>query len=142
MGKANINGQEITFNDDYSFGNFSNQDLAHFDDLRDMVIYSSQFYWEKPNSRPFPAQATGLTFINCNLDNIVMPPDAIIQNCSQRNFKDQNDGEDWFVDGNGLPTAPINLQLYLDLGVSTNPADIPSHPLSQSILISAEQNKG
>lgn len=142
MGTVNINGQEIEYNDDYSFCDFSNQDLAHFPDLKDITIYSSQFYWEKPNSIPFAEYSTGITFVKCNLDNVIVPPRSILISSSNRKFKNQNDGEDWFLDDNGSPMFPINRQLYISLGLSINPLDIPARPMGESILMLTMAGEG
>lgn len=89
---------------------------------------------ETPNAQMLPANLTGVTFIACNLDNVFIPPGNNLQNCSNRLFKVQNDGEDWLVDAQHNALQPLHPQQYIDLGLSVSPSALPAKPIGQSII--------
>lgn len=129
MGKVLVDDRTVEYSDEWSFKNFSNLDLHHLIRLHDVVIYESSFYWERPDSEPFPSWATGITFVKCNLDNIVIPPDAIVIDCTTRRFEVQNDLRDWEIDENGDPIKVMGEKAWIKQGYSVDPADIPDEPL-------------
>ena len=87
-------------NEQFSFKSFVNQSVRdHYSTEQlspGIVIYRSSFYHEVPNSKSFPDDMTGVMFIDCNLDNVVLPPGNYTVNCSQKVFKDI-DGIDQFL---------------------------------------------
>jgi hypothetical protein len=60
----------------------------------------------------FPPDMTGVTFIECNLDNCYIPLGNFVSDegtgCSKRRIKVQNDGFDWIIDVDGNPIEPVN----------------------------------
>ena len=72
------------------------------------IIESSCFSQEMPDSHIFPEKMKGVTFRRCNLDNVYIPPGNTVENCSQRRFKAQDDGEDWLVDENNKPLSLLS----------------------------------
>jgi hypothetical protein len=96
----------VEFDDEFSFKNFANQSLKD-KDLNGKTIYSSLFYWEEPDSSPFPENMTGVTFVKCNLDNVVIPEGNAAVECSNRRFQKQEDGFDWVIDENGNPVERL-----------------------------------
>lgn len=134
MGVVKLSGIEIEYDDEWSFKNFVNQDLHHLTQIHDVIIYSSQFYWEKPDSNPFPSWAKNLTFIKCNLDNIIIPNDSVVIQCSQKRFESQNDLNDWEIDSDDNPVRPVIYQVFEKLGLDIpHPDDIPEEPVTAPI---------
>jgi len=87
----------------YSFNDFTGANLSGKTDMFDIEIRSSCFSQEKPDSNIFPQNMSGVTFINCNLDNCIIPAGNAVIDCSQRRFKAQDDGFDWLIDKNNNP---------------------------------------
>ena len=68
-------------------------------ELQKGIIIGTCFYQpERPNSDIFPAGMTGVTFKNCNLDNVLVPPGNTIIGGCHRQIKAQNDWSDWILD--------------------------------------------
>ena len=76
-------------------------------DMTDIEIRGSCFSQEKPDTRIFPSDMVGVTFINCNLDNCIIPEGNFIIDCSQKKFKVQSDGKDWILDENYKPVEVL-----------------------------------
>lgn len=92
-----------------------------------------------PYKHIFPESMTGVTFRRCNLDNVYIPPNNTVDSdCCHRRIKIQNDLMNWIVDENGDPVEPFNKADYIRLGVSIDPADIPTKPLERPILHTVE----
>ena len=104
MGKLllDIQGEDrwVEFDDEYSFKDFTNQDMSECD-LNGKTIYSSSFYHETPGTPTFSSTMTGAAFIKCNLDNVIVPEGNSVIECSERCFKAHTDGRDWEVDEYG-----------------------------------------
>lgn len=100
-------GQEYTISEKYSYKTMQGYDLTSATDMDNIVIYSSSFYREVPNSVVFPSGLTNTTFIKCNLDNCVIPAGATLIDCSTRKFQAQEDGYDWLLDESNQPYARI-----------------------------------
>ena len=98
--------QEITFDDEYSFKNHAGGNLAEAD-LNGKTIYASTFASEQPGTQVFHPEIIGVTFIKCNLDNVVIPDGNTLIECSTKRFKAQDDGYDWIVDENNVPVERI-----------------------------------
>lgn len=126
----NYNGQNYNCSDDYSFKDFTS--TVYFrENLSNIVIYASCFICEKPDHPLFQGTLTNVTFIKCNLDNVLIPQGAILIDCTQRRFLVQNDLRDWEVDGDNVPIKVINEKFWIQQGFSVNPADIPNKPLNK-----------
>lgn len=120
----NFEGTNYTLNDAYSFKDFTNRSLADRV-IRNTVVYGSCFLHETPDSVTFAANMSGVTFIKCNLDNVIIPAGNTIISCSQRRFKVQNDLRDWEVSALNVPLSLINQSHWAELGFSVLVSDIP-----------------
>lgn len=103
--KVPIDGIDLEMDDEWSFKNFTNQILGDAD-LSGKVIYSTLFYSETPNTKIFPDDMTGVTFIKCNLDNIIIPEGNTLIESSNISFKAQDDGRDWILE-DGQPVEVL-----------------------------------
>lgn len=116
----------ITFNDKYSYKDFTGKTLLSATDLEGITIYGSCFSQETPDTQVFPNNLIKITFVNCNLDNVfLVKPGWIIVGGTQRRFKVQNDLRDWEIDTNGIPVKVLNEEYWMINRFSVNPADIP-----------------
>lgn len=127
----------------WSYKTFTNQNFfgKDADEFNGKEICASSFYNENPNSNIFPVGMKSVTFIRCNLDNLVISANNTLIDCSTRSFKVQNDLEDWIIDGGNNPIEPFTKQRFIDLGISTNPVNIPMTKLSEAVTITADKNK-
>lgn len=126
----------------YSHGDFTMQDLSDHDPAGfEGDIIGSCFYQEKligaNNSyiSIFPNGMTGANFIGCNLTNVSVPVGNTYTQCVKYRAKEQNDREQWLVNSDGVPLAPIRDAAYDSKGISKDPADIPAELMDQSILM-------
>lgn len=118
----------------YSFQDFTGKKLLDADDLNDVVIIGSCFYQVclvdhegEPLMHIFPEDMRGATFIECNLDNVYVPPgNTVDSSCSRLKAKYMNDGENWILDDNLAPVEPVRKTSLLALGENVDPARIPS----------------
>jgi hypothetical protein len=106
MGVNEYNGQPIVYDDEFSLKNFSGQSFEK--DLSGLTIFTSNFAQEIPDTQVFSPKMTGATFVNCNLDNVLIPPGNTVIGGTQRRYQAQSDGQDWIVDANNVPTEPLN----------------------------------
>ncbi len=125
-------GEIIQMSDKYSGKNFSKVDLTHDAGLEQGTnIYGSNFYKEariddvNPVKEIFPIGMRGVTFYNCNLDNVFVPPFNTVIGGSNRKIKVQNDGEDWILDNAFKPVEPMDIERRKEFDVSFDPKDIP-----------------
>lgn len=91
----------------YSYKDFTGQNLR-LHNIEQEIIERSCFSQEKPDMKIFPDDMKGKTFLNCNLDNVFIPPGNITKDCSQRRFMAQDDGYDWILDENNNPIERVN----------------------------------
>lgn len=88
-------------NEKYSYKDFLNVDLSELpaEEFNNTTIIGSCFYQPgKKKAKIFPGKMDGVTFINCNLDNVKLPNgNTVGKGCSNRNIECL-DGEDWVVD--------------------------------------------
>ncbi|MHA2136254.1 MAG: hypothetical protein ACW99J_20530, partial [Candidatus Thorarchaeota archaeon] len=76
----------------------------------------------------------------CNLDNVKLPfGNTYNETCCKRKIKAQNDLEDWFVDSAHKPVEPMRKADYLRLGISVDPADIPTEKMTEPIVSKTEK---
>lgn len=117
----------------YSVKNYSGKN-ANFlknepiKDLQEGIIIGTSFYQaERPNSDIFPSGMTGVTFKNCNLDNVLVPVGNTIIGGSHRQIKAQKDWQDWILNPITLePVEPINQKQRIAKGLSIDPQDLPT----------------
>ncbi len=122
---------------EYSHKDFTGQHLSHRKDMSNQVIIGSCFSQEVPNSQVFPSNMKGTNFINCNLDNCIIPKGNIISGGVARSFQIQNDLEDWVVSKDGTPLEPVNIEVFKDNNLSIDPLVIPKTKKSQSVILEA-----
>lgn len=91
----------------YNFKDFTGQFLQDADFSGVTEIVRSCFSQEKPDTHVFPDDLSGVVFVDCNLDNVYIPPGNVTVNCSQRRFKAQDDGYDWLIDENDNPVERL-----------------------------------
>ena len=88
---------------------------------------------------------TGVTFRKSNLTNCNVPAGNTVDgnSCSTDRLCVQNDYEDWLVDDQGDPLAPVNPKAFDRWGVSKDPVDIPATPRpdGKAATIAAEETK-
>jgi len=130
----------MNINEKYSYKDFTNKNLLDVpvEELNDTTIVGSCFYQEATESQVefdiFPKGITGVHFIRCNLDNIIVPdtctmdldsPDA----CSHRKIQIQNDMADWILDDNDNPIEPIDKKMREMENISIDPKDLPEEKI-------------
>ena len=97
----------------FSFKDFTGRNLTTMV-ITPQIIERSCFSQERPDTEIFPSDMGGVTFINCNLDNVKVPEGNIVIDCSTRRFAPQSDGNDWEVDELNNPIQSLNAQFYFD----------------------------
>lgn len=96
-------------------------------DFSNKTIYDTCFYNEIPDSVIFKPEVRNVTFVRCNLDNIILPNICTVISCSQARFKCQNDGNDWFIDVTNKPIKPIGHEIFTKFALPIpDPKDIPN----------------
>ncbi len=122
---VNFNDQTYACCAEMSQKDFTGKDLKDMD-LNGRVIYASCFSQEIPDSEIFPQDMVGVTFLNCNLDNCVIPEGNLVLGGSNRRFEAQTDGNDWEIDENFEPTRPLDWERYEKFGLPMpSPDDLP-----------------
>jgi len=96
-------------NETYSYRDFTNHSLVNepAEAFSGTAIVGSCFYQEGASRQVFPAGATGITFVACNLDNVELPPGTALHGCSHNHIR-AIDGVDWFIGEDGEPIAPTD----------------------------------
>lgn len=135
-GGVEVDRERIQYDDALSFRDFTHWEFMSRPeyDFSNKTIYSSVFMHEEPESVVFAPGTRNVTFVCCNLDNVVLPPGSVVKNpdCgSQRRFKVQNDLRDWEVDAFNRPLRVIDEDRWIEAGTSVNPADIPPQRMNQ-----------
>ncbi len=142
--KANC--QDIVYNDKYSFKDFTHQSFKDAKDLKSgTVIYASVFYQEADEKATkkediqkhiFPETMIGVTFVNCDLNNVFIPSGNTVIDIAERTklIKVQNDRSDWYLNDDLTPKEPLAKEQYLRLGISINPKDIPATKMTENII--------
>jgi len=127
------NNQDYDYDPDWSFKNFTNLNCP---DLPDgITVYASSFYWEQPDCHTFRDDLKGVTFIKCNLDNLIIPPGNVVIDCHTRKFKCQNDGHDWCLDEKDNPVKLLcGDKPFVKFGLPIpTPADIPAEKVEKAV---------
>lgn len=122
-------------NKEYSYKDFTYKDLTKTDPAtwNDTEVIGSNFYQKVPKTVVFPAGIKGVTFTNCNLDNVVVPNGCTVKGGCHRWIARQKDGEDWILDESLVPVEPINKAIFTKLGLSTSTASIPTTEKTVSV---------
>ena len=120
--------------DKYSWKDFTGRTLQDTKDLDNKIIFGSCFSQEIPDTKVFPDDMKNVIFVNCNLDNVYIPAGNTVIGSTQRRFKVQTDRSDWFVDNDNKPIKPIDEDKYIELGLSTDPKDLPKDMMTESII--------
>lgn len=120
------NKQEIDCNDDVSFKDFSgrpqfDRNLVEFDGK---IVYASNFSQKTPDTFVFPKDMKGVTFVKCNLDNVIVPEGNTVLDCSQKRYQAQNDLNDWIVNEAYEPLMPVNHKQFTKRGLSVPTPDM------------------
>jgi len=126
---------------EYSFEDFTNQKLFDATDLDGSVIVGSCFYQDPdsqdadPRVKVFPDDMQGVTFIECNLDNVYVPPGNTVDLlCSCRRIKRQNDGESWILNEDLVPIEPLSKERLAAVGGNIVPRKIPRRAIRKEEL--------
>lgn len=119
------NNIQYEISDKYSNKDMTGWDLSLNDDMNGIVVYNSCLSNETPNAKILPPNLIGSTFIDCNLDNVLIPIGNIVIDCSIRKFQIQNDNVDWIVDDNLKPIEPVSKVIFILQGKSIDPTTIP-----------------
>lgn len=99
-----------------------------------LTIICSCFSQQIPDSEKLPPNLMGVTFINCNLDNLVIPPGNLFVDCSTRRFVVQNDLNDWEIDDNDDPVRVTDWEYFQKFSLpQPAPEEIPDEVVSQRI---------
>jgi hypothetical protein len=107
-------------------------------------IEGSNFQQDQPNTEVFPPGATG-NLLACNLNNCSIPPGMTVgssRSIASVNIqhKQMNDLEHWVVDSGTLePIEPFGKEVFVELGISIDPADIPVSKLDEPITVTQRE---
>lgn len=116
----------------WDFTNLKIDDAGDF--INNLIIRGSCFSQQQPDTKVFPDEMTGVTFVNCNLDNVAIPDGNTLIDCSNRRYVVQNDMNDWEIDENNNPVRLVNW-LYFDKFDLPQPTPdmIPNEPVSEAV---------
>jgi hypothetical protein len=122
----------------FSMGSFTNRSVDIPDDV---IVYSSDFSWETPDSEPFRPDMRGVIFICSTFLNVIIPEGNLLINevndgtCGHptptARYKAQNDGEDWLINNLDIPIEPIEKERLQMQSKNTDPSSIPTKPIKQ-----------
>lgn len=97
-------------------------------------IYGSSFAKENPDTMVFSPSMTGVTFYDCNLDNVFIPPGNTVVGGTQRRYLIQNDLNDWLVTAQNIPTMPLNFEAFQQYNLPIPlPINIPLQRVAERI---------
>ena len=122
-------------NKKYSYKDFTGLDFSKVDakEFDNTEIIGTCFSQLEPMTKIFPTGMTGVSFVKCNLDNVDIPAGNTMDACCNRQWKEQNDLELWVVDVALQPVEPLSKEMYQDLNISLDPADIPNKKMDKPI---------
>jgi hypothetical protein len=101
-------GKHYLIDEELSQQDFTGKSLRDKEIKPGTVIYQSCFCQEVPHANIFKRGLTGVTFINCNLDNVYIPSGNLIKGGSNNIFECQRDGHDWVIDHTHKPVRLLN----------------------------------
>ena len=88
-----------------------------------------------PNRHIFPADMKGVTFIDCNLDNVYIDETKnTIKNGCHQQTKVQNDLSDWVLDKDLKPVEPMDREERIKLSISIDPKAIPLTKATKNVF--------
>ncbi|HHA18179.1 MAG TPA: hypothetical protein ENK70_00540 [Methylophaga sp.] len=122
-------------NEEYSFKDFTNKDLSST--LLTGTIKGSNFHSDGIDLL-FCHIDSDANFVNCNIDNRMLPAKCTQEGCTNKFMEVQNDLEPWII-VDGSPTEPFRKSEYIRLGISIDPLDIPSTEIEKSIIVTTEK---
>jgi hypothetical protein len=95
---------------DYDDKDCTGWDLSDRTDMDGLTIHGICLSQHVPDTACLPANLTGVTFLACNLDNVLIPPGNIVDpTCSTRRFMNNpDDNSDWLVDENNNFISQLN----------------------------------
>lgn len=108
--KPTERGIKMPINEKYSYKDYTNVDYSGLDltDMNGTTIQGTCFYHD---GYPFiDMSQLGLSkiiLVNCNLDNVIVPENCTMINCSNR-FIRSLDGEDWLCSSGGAYVEKLN----------------------------------
>ena len=131
-------------NKKYSYKDFSDQSLKKVDvkELNNSEIIGSCFYQqENPDADIFPEGMTGVTFLRCNLDNVLIPDgNTIGEGNTHKKLKTQKDKCTWILfDNTNEPKEPLQKAKFIELGLGFDPLDIPLVEVEENIIQKKEK---
>lgn len=88
------------------FTGWSFKDRPEYD-FNVQYIRASCFSQEKPDTESLPDNMPPVEFIGCNMDNVKIPPQCKLTDCSQRRFI-AIDGVDTLLNADDSPIGPID----------------------------------
>lgn len=104
-----------------------------------VIVYQTCFSQETPDSHIFRPAMTGVTFRNCNLDNVFVPNgNTVMPGCSTRRFALQNDLRDWEINASGVPIRVLNERYWQQQGFAVDPALIPPQFQRVEVMLKAD----
>ena len=105
-------------------------------------VFGSCFQQDTPNTKVFPAGATA-TFHACNVNNCEIPAGCTVgPNSINNQHSEQNDGEQWILNGAGNPVSPLHPEAFAEHALSKLPKDIPAAPVLKRIVQVAADKAG
>ena len=126
-------------NEKYSYKDFHFQDLtkAKFSEFEG-EIYGSAFSQREPFTKCFPDKLAKAIFIDCNLNNCIIPEGNEVRGGTHKQIKEQADGEIWIVNELLQPVSPMKPYRFDAAGLSKDPAMIATQaamriPLSDKV---------
>lgn len=121
--------EELSFRD---FTNWEFHSRPEYD-FTGKIIYASVFNNETPDAEIFQS-FKGATFVKCHLDNVIVPDENEIIDCSEQRFEVQNDLNDWLIDEKNEPIKPVDFKLFEKRGLEIpKPEDIPDEEVAKRI---------
>lgn len=91
----------------YDNKNYTGWNLSDRTDMGGLTIEGLCLSNETPNAMVLPPNLTGTTFVDCNLDNVFIPPGNTLVRCRVARFRVQEDGLDWLLDEDLNPVRPL-----------------------------------
>lgn len=123
----------------YDNRDLTGQSLYHAKDMGGLVIEGLCLSQEIPNSEVLPPDLE-CTFVDCNLDNVLIPPGVTMIRCRNRLYQVQSDGSDWIIDPETYePIEPLNPMDYMLYGLSMHPDDLPDETLPEPATVVAQR---
>lgn len=115
-------------NEKHSYRDYTQRDLRGENALDwSGEVVGTCFQQDHPRTPVFPPDAT-CTFIRCNLNNCQIPDGCKVVDGCNHQHTEQNDGEQWIIDKQNRPTAPLNVKAFRRYALSEDPKDIPNAP--------------